>query len=126
MNMRGKKLLLSAGILISCFAFTSVLKAQQSTPMVEDPIIKVRHRKPTRITGTVIKDDVIKANPRTPKEPSKYYLGTNIKRSKKIKTKIVMLRSFYDCPSYMHFNSKPKTRRERKLARHRKKLMAKR
>ena len=101
MNMKRKFLLLSAGILIFSFALTTGIKAQTGSPIVEDKVIKVNRREPPK--------------------PSKYYSGTNIRKDKKFKVKMTMMKS-WDCPSYIHYDSKPKRKREKKILKRRSKL----
>jgi len=61
----------------------------------------------------ILKDDVIKANPRHPQQQSNRYLDNNEKK-KKLKTSYKLVSS-NGCPSYMQFTSKPQKEREKML-----------
>ena len=92
--------------LICCFIFllgifsVSRVHAQVATPIVQDKVIKVNLRQPPKRTDRYIENNA---------------------RKKKLKTKIRMMHG-WECPSYLHYESKPQKKREKATDKRRKKI----
>ena len=74
----------------------------------------------SQVATPIVQDKVIKVNLRQPPKKSDRYIENN-KPKKKLKTKIRMMHS-WECPSYLHYESKPQKKREKVMDRHRKKI----
>ncbi|MBN1597396.1 MAG: hypothetical protein JW894_03825 [Bacteroidales bacterium] len=99
--MKRKVTLTIVSAIIFGFVFSAMVTAQTGSPIVEDNVIKVNYRHPQKTSNR--------------------YLDNN-GRKKKLKTKIRMVKG-WECPSYLHYQSKPQKRREKALEKRRKKLI---
>jgi hypothetical protein len=98
--MERKLLLIAAVAICSIFFLSSPVEAQAGDVMVVDNVIKV--------------------NPRHPPQPRTRYISNNA-RKKKLRVKLQIIAS-WNCPTYLHYESKPQKKREKLIRKRRKKL----